>query len=75
MKIEEIECDMCKQRVNPAACTWETRPSVFSLTFPRDGINGGVWNMDVCASCRCMLHDAITTTINERRALAGKESQ
>ena len=68
MKIDVITCDCCGMDIrNPGALCWENRPSVFKLTFPRDGINGGVWNMDVCAGCREGLFDAIEDKITELR--------
>lgn len=68
MKIEGIICDCCGVKIiNPASLAWDNRPSVFTLTFPRDGINGGLWNMDVCAGCREGLYDAIQDKITELR--------
>ena len=68
MKLEGITCDCCgSDVVNIPSLHWERRPSVFSLKFPRDGINGGQWNMDVCACCRESLYDAITDKITELR--------
>lgn len=68
MKIDGITCDCCgREVIGIGAMHWESRPSVFSLTFPRDGINGGQWNMDICAGCRCVLFDAITATIKKLR--------
>ncbi len=66
MKLDGITCDCCGYKViNPGALHWENRPSVFKLKLPRDGINGGEWNMDVCAGCREALFDAITDKITE----------
>lgn len=66
MKINGITCDCCGQTFigNPNV-NWEQFPSVFKLTFPRDGVNGGVWNMDICATCRGVLFDAISNTIHD----------
>lgn len=74
MKIDGIVCDGCGTAIqSPAALHWEKRPSVFALKFPRDGVNGGDWNMDVCAECREKLFDAITGTIDCLRT--GKPQQ
>ena len=74
MKIDGIKCDCCGRVVdNIAALHWETRPSVFALRFPRDGVNGGNWNLDVCEKCRHVLFDAIRATIDELRN-TGKHS-
>jgi hypothetical protein len=68
MKIDGITCDCCgRDVINAAAMHWESRPSVFSLTFPRDGMNGGHWNMDVCEKCRHALFDAIHGTVQGLR--------
>lgn len=74
MKIDGVTCDCCgRDVIGIAAMHWESRPSVFKLTFPRDGINGGHWNMDVCERCRHVLFDAIRATIDELRH-TGKHS-
>ena len=68
MKLDGIKCDCCGRVIdNIAALHWESRPSVFRLNFPRDGINGGDWNMDVCQRCRHDLFDAIQSAINGLR--------
>lgn len=75
MKIEGITCDCCGRDVlNVGALHWEQRPSVFKLKFPRDGLNGGEWNMDVCEKCRHVLFDAIHITIQELRNFKAKHS-
>lgn len=63
MKREFIICDVCGCENNPLHQTWETRPSRFELTLPRDGVNGGAWSLDVCHSCRAKIHDAISGVI------------
>lgn len=72
MKRELIECDICRAKVDPSTCNWETKPTHFKLTFPRDGVNGGVWSMDVCASCRVRLYDIIDFGIRNLRAGASR---
>jgi len=68
MKLDGIKCDCCGRVIdNIAALHWESRPSVFTLKFPRDGINGGDWSMDVCQKCRHVLFDAIRLTIDGLR--------
>lgn len=68
MKIDGVVCDCCGQTVaGIAAMHWESRPSVFRLKFPRDGVNGGDWSMDVCQKCRHELFDAIAATIDGLR--------
>lgn len=70
MKSESIICDCCKYDMKSseiAKWNWDQRPSVFDLTFPRDGTNGGVWKMDVCSRCRGVLFDAIRSTVNRLR--------
>lgn len=68
MKLEGIKCDCCGSEItNILALRWDRKPSVFSLKFPRDGVNGGLWNMDVCASCRESIYDAIVDKITELR--------
>lgn len=68
MKLDGIKCDCCGRVIdNIAALHWESKPSVFRLTFPRDGINGRDWNMDVCQKCRHVLFDAITDAIDGLR--------
>lgn len=75
MKLDGITCDCCGVTVpSIAVLNWESRPSVFKLTFPRDGVNGGVWNMDVCEKCRHILFDAIQSTIQELRNMGTKHS-
>lgn len=72
MKREYIVCDCCGSEVDQSENQrWEHRPGVFSLKFPRDGINGGEWNMDVCCDCRNILHDTIRDTIRTLRDGAG----
>lgn len=74
MKLESIQCDCCGRQVtNIASLHWESKPSVFRLKFPRDGINGGDWSMDVCQKCRHELFDAISATI-DRLGKSGQHS-
>lgn len=68
MKREFTVCDMCGAEVDDKQQGhWEYKTSHFKLTFPRDGINGGVWSMDVCHCCRHKLYDAIDGTIKATR--------
>lgn len=70
MKMDMIKCDCCGYEMTTAQIAkwhWDQKPSVFELKFPRDGINGGQWNMDVCVRCREFLFDAIRSTINRLR--------
>lgn len=67
MKLQRIICDCCGARFDSQALanmTWESKPSVFTTKFPRDGVNGGDWNMDVCGSCRRTLFDSIQAVIH-----------
>jgi hypothetical protein len=66
MRREAIQCDCCGAESQQGL--WEHRFSVFNLQFPRDGVNGGQWNMDMCSDCRRVLHDAIVATIKELRS-------
>lgn len=66
MKLDAIKCDCCGRVVGDiASLHWESKPSIFRLKFPRDGINGGDWSMDVCQKCRHVLFDAIKDTISD----------
>jgi hypothetical protein len=70
VKLDLVKCDCCGCEMTSAQIAkwnWDQKPSVFNLTFPRDGINGGQWNMDVCGRCREVLFDAIRSTINRLR--------
>lgn len=69
MKKEVIICDCCKLECDTSPGHWEHRPSVFTLKFPRDSINGGIWNMDVCPRCRRILYDAIDGTVKRLRGV------
>lgn len=70
MKLIGTQCDCCGVKLDSqllANLSWENQPSVFALEFPRDGINGGYWKMDVCGECRRTLYDAIDGTIKGLR--------
>ena len=74
MKLDGVVCDTCLTQIaNARVLDWDQKPSVFTLDFPRDGVNGGHWNMDVCAECRGKLYDAITHAVDCLRT--GKPSR
>lgn len=73
--IERIQCDCCGALVNNAAMHWEQRTSHFQAKCPLDGINGGMWSMDVCVSCRRKLFDAIDGTVRGIREHAAQERE
>lgn len=65
-----IVCDACFAKATASEVAkyhWDQKPSCFEAHCPEDGVNGGVWKMDVCARCRRVLHDAIHKTIYELR--------
>lgn len=62
--ISGIKCDACGcEMFNPSSYHWEQRPSVFKAQCPPDGVNCGIWEMDVCRACRTVIHDAIKEVI------------
>lgn len=75
MKIEEYECDCCGARVNQALMAWDQRASHVVMKCPEDGINGGQWSMDVCASCRKVLHGAIREAVDRLREKANENKR
>lgn len=69
-KKEITVCDACSAEFTTKdilSCHWEQKPSRFQATCPKDGINGGVWDMDVCSECRIALFNAIRSVIDGRR--------
>lgn len=68
MKIERIQCDCCGVLVNNAVVSHELKSTHFTANCPEDGVNGGMWSMDVCHKCRKALYHSIRNTVNSLRA-------
>lgn len=58
MKLNVIQCDVCKAQCDPGATDPTEMASSFIATF-----NGEGWNMDVCAPCKSRLQAAIKSAI------------
>ena len=75
---ELIICDACGCSAATSQVGkyhWDQKPSKFCAHCPEDGVNGGVWSMDVCAFCRRIIYAAIRQTIDELRAGIHQEQQ
>ena len=59
MRKEIVTCDHCGITQEKAGARWEQKITKVQLHCPSDGINGGIFNPELCYTCRDGLQDAI----------------
>jgi hypothetical protein len=62
-----LKCDLCGEL---GGSSWEFAVKPIRLHCPEDGINGGLWNYDMCARCRVEINQAIKSAVIRCQSLA-----